>query len=46
MAVNKPQGVYCETILSSASRMLDESDEHGNSLSLSVLWVIVDYWKI
>lgn len=34
MAVNKPQGVYCETILLSVSRMLDDSDGHDSCRSL------------
>ena len=39
MAVNKPQGVYCETILLSVSRMLDDSDGHGNGLTCVLLCV-------
>lgn len=39
MAVNKPQGVYCETILSSVNRMLDDSDGHGNGLSCTFISV-------
>lgn len=39
MAVNKPQGVYCETILLSVSRMVDDSDGHGNGLACVLLCV-------